>query len=193
MLLKKQTVWLLTMLSLVVVLTVYYTTSPEQNNELAQNTEEMATDESVAENTESTVTENTDDTVTESTEDGSTLTTTTSDEIFEEMRIALEEERSRKEEELTVTLAEAETAEEKSAAQDEITQLQELSDNEKMMESLIKAENYEDVFVKTVDGTVNVTVKAEELSAEAANDIVQLVRKNLNQPNALVAVKIDPK
>ena len=30
MLLKKQTVWLLTMLSLVVVLSVYYITSPEQ-------------------------------------------------------------------------------------------------------------------------------------------------------------------
>lgn len=36
MLLKKQTVWLLTMLSLVVVLSVYYITSPEQTkNELA--------------------------------------------------------------------------------------------------------------------------------------------------------------
>ena len=36
MLLKKQTVWLLTMLSLVVVLSVYYITSPEQQqNELA--------------------------------------------------------------------------------------------------------------------------------------------------------------
>ncbi len=36
MLLKKQTVWLLTMLSLVVVLSVYYITSPEQkSNDLA--------------------------------------------------------------------------------------------------------------------------------------------------------------
>ncbi|WP_382549453.1 SpoIIIAH-like family protein [Streptomyces sp. NPDC057131] len=57
----------------------------------------------------------------------------------------------------------------------------------------MKAENYEDVLVRTVDGKVNVTVKAEELSAEAANDIVQLVRENLNQPNAFVAVTFDPK
>ena len=36
MLLKKQTVWLLTMLSLVVVLSVYYITSPESRvNEFA--------------------------------------------------------------------------------------------------------------------------------------------------------------
>ena len=36
MLLKKQTVWLLTMLSLVVVLSVYYITSPEQkSNDMA--------------------------------------------------------------------------------------------------------------------------------------------------------------
>ena len=34
MLLKKQTVWLLTMLSLVVVLSVYYITSPEQNRRI---------------------------------------------------------------------------------------------------------------------------------------------------------------
>ena len=35
MLLKKQTVWLLTMLSLVVVLSVYYVTSDPGENELA--------------------------------------------------------------------------------------------------------------------------------------------------------------
>lgn len=69
-----------------------------------------------------------------------------------------------------------------------------MTDNEKIMESLIKAENYDDVLVQTADdGTVKVTVKAEELSADAANEIVQLVRKNMDAPNANVAVKIDPK
>ena len=34
MLLKKQTVWLLTMLSLVVVLSVYYLTSPESTRRI---------------------------------------------------------------------------------------------------------------------------------------------------------------
>ena len=46
MLLKKQTVWLLTMLSLVVVLSVYYITSPEQkSNELATVKQEEKADQ----------------------------------------------------------------------------------------------------------------------------------------------------
>ncbi|MED3961973.1 SpoIIIAH-like family protein [Niallia taxi] len=187
MLLKKQTVWLLTMLSLVVVLTVYYTTSPEQTNEFA------ATEDAAKENTakEEAATENAKGE--QAAEDGSSVSTIASDEVFEEMRLQLDEQRSKEEEQLTETMSEAKTAEEKSAAQDKIEELQKLSDNEKMMETLIKAENYDDVLVRAVDGKVNVTVKAGELSAEAANDIVQLVRENLNQPNAFVAVKIDPK
>ena len=41
MLLKKQTVWLLTMLSLVVVLSVYYLTAPEENAADMTATEQM--------------------------------------------------------------------------------------------------------------------------------------------------------
>ncbi len=192
MLLKKQTVWLLTMLSLVVVLTVYYTTSPEQTNEFAA-TEDAAKENTAKENTtkEEAATENAKGE--QAAEDGSSVSTIASDEVFEEMRLQLDEQRSKEEEQLTETMSEAKTAEEKSAAQDKIEELQKLSDNEKMMETLIKAENYDDVLVRAVDGKVNVTVKAGELSAEAANDIVQLVRENLNQPNAFVAVKIDPK
>ncbi|MCE4047093.1 MULTISPECIES: SpoIIIAH-like family protein [Bacillaceae] len=191
MLLKKQTVWLLTMLSLVVVLTVYYTTSPEQTNEFAA-TESKQTEDTAKENAAGT--ENAEQSAeTKGAEDGSSVSTVASDEVFEEMRLQLDEQRSKEEEQLTETISEAKTAEEKSAAQDKIDEIRTLSDNEKMVETLIKAENYEDVLVRTVDGKVNVTVKAEELSAEAANDIVQLVRENLNQPNAFVAVTFDPK
>jgi len=191
MLLKKQTVWLLTMLSLVVVLTVYYTTSPEQTNEFAA-TEKAQTDDTVKENAAGT--ENAEGTAdTKTTDDGSSVSTVASDEVFEEMRLQLDEQRSKEEEQLTETISEAKTAEEKSAAQDKIDEIRTLSDNEKMVETLIKAENYNDVLVRTVEGKVNVTVKAEELSAEAANDIVQLVRENMNQPNAFVAVTFDPK
>ena len=41
MLLKKQTVWLLTMLSLVVVLSVYYLTSPESTEETATTEQQL--------------------------------------------------------------------------------------------------------------------------------------------------------
>jgi stage III sporulation protein AH len=169
---------------LVVVLSVYYIQSPEpKGNEFATTGNEENTTEDTGENAE-TKTENED-----------TVTTIDSDEVFDQLRLDVMEQRSRKEGELTLVMGSADsTAEEKSAAKDEITKLRELTDNEKIMETLIKADNYDDVLVRTgEDGTVNVTIKAEELSPEAANDIVQLVRKNLDAPNAIVAVKIDPK
>lgn len=184
MLLKKQTVWLLTMLSLVVVLSVYYITSPESrvnefaatedNNKGKSNDAEEAAKDSKGE---------------------STVTTTDSEAVFEQMRLDLMEQRDKMKEELvTIQGSKDKTAEEKNEATEKISELQEMTDNEKIMESLIKAENYEDVLVQTADdGTVKVTVKAEELSADAANEIVQLVRKNMDAPNANVAVKIDPK
>ncbi|MBD5020696.1 stage III sporulation ratchet engulfment protein SpoIIIAH, partial [Xanthomonas citri pv. citri] len=42
--LKKQTVWLLTMLSLVVVLSVYYIMSPESKNAVQMQSEKSASD-----------------------------------------------------------------------------------------------------------------------------------------------------
>lgn len=186
MLLKKQTVWLLTMLSLVVVLSVYYITSPEsQLNEFATTEEE---------NTENAKMNDAEEATTESKGD-SVVNTTDSEAVFEQMRLDLMEQRDKMKEELvTIQGSKDKTAEEKNEATEKIKEIQEITDNEKIMESLIKAENYEDVLVQTAeDGTVKVTVKAEELSAEAANEIVQLVRKNMDSPNANVAVKIDPK
>ncbi|MEK4973184.1 SpoIIIAH-like family protein [Niallia sp. FSL R7-0648] len=184
MLLKKQTVWLLTMLSLVVVLSVYYITSPESRvNEFAateDNNKEKSNDAEEA---------------AKDSKGESTVTTTDSEAVFEQMRLDLMEQRDKMKEELvTIQGSKDKTAEEKNEATEKINELQEMTDNEKIMESLIKAENYEDVLVQTADnGTVKVTVKAEELSADAANEIVQLVRKNMDAPNANVAVKIDPK
>jgi stage III sporulation protein AH len=188
MLLKKQTVWLLTMLSLVVVLSVYYITSPESRlNEFAA-TEE---DNNKAKGNDA-------EEAKEAAKDSkgeSTVTTTDSEAVFEQMRLDLMEQRDKMKEELvTIQGSKDKTAEEKNEATEKINELQEMTDNEKIMESLIKAENYDDVLVQTADdGTVKVTVKAEELSADAANEIVQLVRKNMDAPNANVAVKIDPK
>lgn len=186
MLLKKQTVWLLTMLSLVVVLSVYYITSPESQLNEFVTTEEENTENANANDAEEATTDNKGE---------STVNTTDSEAVFEQMRLDLLEQRDKMKEELvTIQGSKDKTAEEKNEATEKIKELQEITDNEKIMESLIKAENYEDVLVQTAEnGTVKVTVKAEELSAEAANEIVQLVRKNMDAPNANVAVKIDPK
>ncbi|PKG25683.1 SpoIIIAH-like family protein [Niallia nealsonii] len=192
MLLKKQTVWLLTMLSLVVVLSVYYITSPETSNEFATGEESKAKEEA-QNNSAASKTDTNEQSASDTKTDGSTVSTVGSDEEFDEKRLELEDQRSAKEEELTDVMGSTEaTAEQKSEAAEKIDQLREVADQEKMLETLIKADNYDDVLVRSVDGVVNVTVKADKLSAEAANDIIQLVRKNMNEPGAYVAVKFDP-
>src|SRR3954471_13605123 len=95
MLLKKQTVWLLTMLSLVVVLSVYYITSPEQkSNDLAAIKQE-AKDQNQGKTT----------TKTEVKDDKTIVSTVAGDEAFEELRMELNDLRSKQQEDLTTELA----------------------------------------------------------------------------------------
>lgn len=129
MLLKKQTVWLLTMLSLVVVLSVYYITSPEQTNEFAAG-EESKTKEEAKNNTAATKTK--ENAAGEAKTEGDTVSTVESAEEFDEMRLELEDQRSAKEEELTDVMGSTEaTAEQKSEAAEKIDQLREVADQEK--------------------------------------------------------------
>ncbi|WNS74183.1 SpoIIIAH-like family protein [Bacillus sp. DTU_2020_1000418_1_SI_GHA_SEK_038] len=175
MLLKKQTVWLLTMLSLVVVLSVYYITSPEQNgNNLANPTEE-------AQQSNETAVENLDD--------SAIITNASGDEMFEALRLKLNDERSKMIEELTAKMANTELpAEEISAAKDQIDLLDALAKKEEMLETLIRAMNYEDVLVRAEGKNVRVTVKAKELSRSAANDIIREVN---NEIGGLQAVTVE--
>ncbi|MBS4191233.1 SpoIIIAH-like family protein [Bacillus sp. FJAT-49705] len=176
MLLKKQTVWLLTMLSLVVVLSVYYITSPEQKGQNLADVEEK-TDQLK----EEAGTENLDD--------SAVITNAAGDEMFEALRLELNDERSRKIEELETKLASTELpAEEISAAQDEINELNELAQKEYTLETLIRAMNYEDVLVRAEGKNVKVTVKAEKLSKSDANDIIREVN---NEINGLHAVTVE--
>ena len=104
--LKKQTVWLLTMLSLVVVLSVYYVTAPKEMgdspaftaNEKTGKTKEqpsVAVEEAGAKDKPSTAGE-------------------TGDDLFMALRMKIEDERSRLRDELNAIVASANaTAEEK--------------------------------------------------------------------------------
>lgn len=94
MLLKKQTVWLLTMLSLVVVLSVYYITSPEQKSNNLTAVQQKAKDQNLGKT--STQTKAKAETV---------VSSIAGDSAFEELRMNLEDLRSKKQEELTNELA----------------------------------------------------------------------------------------
>jgi len=181
MLLKKQTVWLLTMLSLVVVLSVYYITSPEQKGQDLAAVEEKA---EKAVQKEGAAAENP--------EDAAIITNASGDEMFEALRIQLNEERSKIKEELTAVVGAADVpAEERSAAKDQLDELDELAQKEQMLETLIRAMNYEDVLVRADGKNVLVTVKADELDRSSANDIIREVRNEIGSTQ-LVTVEFQP-
>lgn len=178
MLLKKQTVWLLTMLSLVIVLSVYYVTSPSENQK------DMAAD---VKNGDKLNSQNGKET---SVEDGKGIQSkmddavpTGGDETFETLRLEVTDKRNKLVEELTVLMSNTElSAKERVEAQETIKQLQEMTEKETILETLIVQMNYDDALVRADHGDIQVTVKAKELSKTAANDIMRLVSAEM--PNA---------
>ncbi|WP_042458244.1 SpoIIIAH-like family protein [Neobacillus dielmonensis] len=183
MLLKKQTVWLLTMLSLVVVLSVYYITSPEQKtNDVAQVKQE-AKDEAKTKTK----------TNTEAKDDKTIVSTIAGDAEFEKLRMALEESRSKQQEQLTNIVASTNLpADERSKAKDQMEKLTETAQKEEMLESFIKTMGYEDVLVRADGEKVNVTVKSKNKpSASEANKIILEVKKEIGETN-FVAVTFQP-
>jgi stage III sporulation protein AH len=183
MLLKKQTVWLLTMLSLVVVLSVYYITSPEQKVTNMANVENGSKDATV---------KNTAKTTTKSDDGKTVISGVASDEAFEALRLDLEDSRNELKERLNEIVASTDLpAEERSDAHEQIKQLDELATKESVLETLIKTMGYDDALVRADGDKVRVTVKSKDHSPTAANDIIQLVRSEIGEMQN-VAVEFQP-
>jgi len=162
MMLKKQTVWLLTMLSLVVVLSVYYVFSDPQGEDIAKLTEEKQAEQEK----EASSDKNEADISTE--EAGS--------EAFEALRMEMNDERSKMRSDLTEQVASTElSSEEKLKVYEKIQSLNEASTKERLLESFIKTMGYEDALVRADDSKVRITIKADEHDEEAANEIIRLV------------------
>lgn len=189
--LKKQTVWLLTMLSLVVVLSVYYVTAPkDMNDSVAFMNDQTKTNDAKKQ----TETKGADIAVEETdVQDGKVTSSIASDDIFTALRMQIDDERSRLRDQLNAVVASTSaTAEQKSEAIDKIQQLEALAEKEATLETLIKSKGgYEDVLVRADGDTVRVTVKAKTSSAKAANEIIQLVKSEMNDMQD-IAVEFQP-
>ncbi|WP_453995095.1 SpoIIIAH-like family protein [Bacillus nitroreducens] len=197
MLLKKQTVWLLTMLSLVVVLSVYYITTPENNNNnvaMEQEEDKDKTQENVETSTESK--DSSEDkegasVTVEEDENGNVISSVSSDEMFAALRLEIDEQRSKLRSTLEEQAASTDlTADQKLKAYDEIKKLEDIASKEKIIEMLIKGNNYEDALVRVEGDKIKITVKSKESSKQAANDILRLVRSELGDLQN-VAVEFD--
>ncbi|MGL4522784.1 MAG: SpoIIIAH-like family protein, partial [Bacilli bacterium] len=149
--LKKQTVWLLTMLSLVVVLSVYYISSPSMNSNPL--TFDFGTEQETnapvneAEKPKSTETEKPAKS-NEETKEKAQSTGKISD-FFAQMRLQLEDTRSvQKEEFESIVASGTATVEDKNRAFDEISKMNDISAKEVLLETMIKQMGYNDAFVR---------------------------------------------
>ncbi|SFE31026.1 SpoIIIAH-like family protein [Alteribacillus iranensis] len=191
MLLKKQTVWLMTMLSLTLVLAVYYITSP---NEMA---EDQATEEGAPtaaseeewvewlsdEEMEATIEETEP---TEGEEQAATVSEGSSN-LFSELRLEREETRSRLREEYTEAIASEDfTAAEKSEAFDKREELESMQQKESLLENLIQSEGYSDAVVLSDEGTTRIIVEAEQLDPDEAVNLNRLAKEQLGTTDVVI-------
>ncbi|MEL3974096.1 SpoIIIAH-like family protein [Rossellomorea oryzaecorticis] len=183
MLLKKQTVWLLTMLSLVIVLSVYYITSPTQQvTDLAAEQNEGGKQASDGENKE-TMTNG----------DVEVVTDSAGNEMFEAMRMEVEDQRAQLREELEAKVGDPElSADEKSAAYEQMENLREMAMTESVLETTIKTIGYDDALVRANGDSIRITVKTDKEHTTAnANEIIRLVMSEVGNVKP-VAVEFQP-
>ncbi|ARK31400.1 SpoIIIAH-like family protein [Halalkalibacter krulwichiae] len=198
MVLKKQTVWLLTMLSLIIVLSVYYVTAPTApgSDEIAfvdEGQEEQELDFDIEELTEGDANEvvvNIAEELEEAEDaESGIISSISTNEAFASIRMELQATRDRMAEEYTNIRASADaSAEEKVAAHESSMELQRLAQKESQLETLIIAKGFEDALVLAEDNKVRVIVQTEELSPEQANEILSLTHNHLgSQSDVTVA------
>lgn len=191
MVLKRQTVWLLTMLSLIIVLSVYYITSPVPNDQLAYlgDEEDQTTEENADKMDDSFMEfeEVTDEDI-EWLSDQEIISGFTNDEVFTSIRLNRRTERDRMSEDYVAVIASVDaSADVQSQAMDNIESLHALAQKEEMLETLIKTKGYEDVLVIAEGDEVKIIVKADELSKEEGVKIMLMAREQLNIEEIAVA------
>lgn len=174
---NKQSLWFLTLFSLILVLSVYYITMP--NELLLTNNNSLGT---TSVNSETTSSDSNTNNTTVTIEESETLVT---------MRVNLEEEREEMMNELKTTLtSEVATAVEKNDAYEQMKVISELKAKESSIERQIKDNFSLDSFVK-IDGTgVKVVVVKKDHDSNLANQIMKKVQENFNE-KVQVTVKFE--
>ena len=162
---SKQSLWFITIFSLVLVLSVYYITMPNElltGNNSKVNTEKVSKeidDERVA--------------IEES-------------ELLVTMRVNLTDEREKEMKNLKSTLTNEEsTSEEKNNAFEQIKYLTNLTSKEEQLEKNIKDKYKIDSFIKIENNKITVTAVSEKHNKELANNIMKLIQKQFEDKVAI--------
>lgn len=160
--LKKQTVWLLTMLSLIVVLSVYALNSPGRPSNNVSPTQSTTGKQVTAGKGQQTV------------------TASAVDNKLAEIELQKADERNQQEQKYQSVIASGKsTASEVSAAYDAIQTMNTLANNEMMLEDVIQAKGFKNAAVKTSGRQVQIFVESNKLTGQQANDMIKLANEYL--------------
>ena len=169
---NKQSLWFLTLFSLILVLSVYYITMP---NELLLTNNSNYLE---SEKTNSEVNNETSVTVSES-------------ELLVAMRVNLEEERSQTIADLRTTLTNEEaTSQEKNNAYEQIKYITDLKGQEEAIEEKLKKEFSLEWFVKVDNNEVKVVAIKDKHDTALANNIMKSVQAEFKN-KVYVTVKFE--
>ena len=173
---KKKTVWFLTLFSLVAVISVYYLFEGNKTADILT----IFTDSTL------------DETEIFGIGDEQTTTVNSESDLFQEMRLELSNQRSQLRTQLTQKIGSEEyTVEEKNAAYNEMDTLIKQESSEAMLEMLVKSIGYADALVRIDEGKVAVTVMSDEMSKQQANEIIYIVKSEIEDSTA-VTVDMQP-
>lgn len=199
---NKQNLWFLTLFSLILVLSVYYITMPNDllltNNGAVGSKKNEQTSVSKDTNTDPTKNEDTkkDDTKSTTTKDNKDTNTTTKDnktdnnttitikesETLEALRVSLNQEREAEKTKLQSLLTNSSaTSEEKNNAYEKLQEINTVTSEEATLEKKLKEKYKMSVFVKIENKEITVVVDNDKHDTTLANNIMRSVQENFKE------------
>ena len=154
---NKQNLWFLTLFSLILVLSVYYITMPNDLLIASNSTE-------TKEENKTTTEENDKDAISEA-------------DDLTALRVNLDEERDKEKEELKKEMTNEEaTTDEKNNAYEQLKYLSVIEGEEEKLEKLIKKEHNLNSFVKVDSNTITVVAAKKKHDVSLANNIMRTIQ-----------------
>lgn len=189
---NKQNLWFLTLFSLILVLSVYYVTMPNDllltNNGAVGSKKNEQTSVSKDTNTDTTKNEDTkkDDIKSTTTKDNKTDNNTTvtikESETLEALRVSLNQEREAEKTKLQSLLTNSSaTSEEKNNAYEKLQEINTVTSEEATLEKKLKEKYKMSVFVKIENKEITVVVDNDKHDTTLANNIMRSVQENFKE------------
>ena len=189
---NKQNLWFLTLFSLILVLSVYYITMPNDllltNNGAVGSKKNEQTSVSKDTNTNTTKNEDQkkDDTKSTTTKDNKTDNNTTvtikESETLEALRVSLNQEREAEKTKLQSLLTNSSaTSEEKNNAYEKLQEINTVTSEEATLEKKLKEKYKMSVFVKIENKEITVVVDNDKHDTTLANNIMRSVQENFKE------------